>query len=53
MFGTVNLVRDAIKSEFTYNGQGIAFQRAAMRNFGDGFAINVVICGVDNSLIIV
>ena len=25
LFGTVKLVRNAIKSKFTYNGRGIAF----------------------------
>ena len=47
LFGTLKLVRNAIKSKFTYNGRGIAFE--GLRSFGTDFASNVVIFGVDNS----
>ena len=48
--GTVKLVRNATKCEFTYNGHGMAFHGSGMWNFGDGFTRNIVICVVDNSL---
>ena len=50
MFGTIKLVRNAIKSEFNFNGQATAFQRAAMLNVCDGFARSIVTYGIDYSL---
>ena len=47
--GRAKLVRKAIKSKFTYNCRGIAFDGEASLSFGNGFARNVVILGVDNS----
>ena len=38
-----------IKSKFTYNGRGIAFDAKGLWSFGKGFAGNVVIFGVDKS----
>ena len=49
LFGTVKLVRNKIKSKFTYNGRGIAFDGEGSWSFDDDFARNVVIFGVDNS----
>ena len=47
--GTVKLVSNTIKIKFTYNGQGIAFDGKGSWSFGNDFARNVVIFGVDNS----
>ena len=49
LFGTVKLVRNADKSKFTYNGQGIVFDGEGSWSFGNVFARIVVIFGVDNS----
>ena len=49
LFGTVKLVRNSIKSKFTYNGQRTTFDGEGLWNFGNDFAINIVIFGVDNS----
>ena len=38
LFGTVKLVKNAIKRKFTYNGQEIAFDGEGMWSFGTGFA---------------
>ena len=48
MFGTDKLVRNAIKSKFTYNGRRIAFDEEGFWSFDN--AINVVTFGVDNTL---
>ena len=49
LFGTVKLKRNADKSKFTYNGREIAFDGKGVRNFGNYFARNIVIIGVDNT----
>ena len=49
MFGKVKLVRNSIKSKFTYNGREIAFDGESEWSFGIDYARNVVIFGVDNS----
>ena len=49
MFGTVKLVRNAIKSKFIYNGWGIEFDGEDEWSFGNNYAGNVLIFGVDNS----
>ena len=41
--------RNADKSIFTYNDQGIAFDRKGFWSFDNGMARNIVIFGVDNS----
>ena len=48
LFGTVKLVRNAIKGKFTYNGQEIAFDREGSWIFGNEFGRNVIF-GVDNN----
>ena len=49
MFGTIKLVKNAIKSKFTYNGRGTVFNREGSWSFDNNFARNVVIFGVDNN----
>ena len=49
MFGTVKLTRNADKSKFTYNGQGIAFDGKGYWIFDNYTARNIAIFGVDNS----
>ena len=49
LFGTVKLVTDAIKSKCTYNRQGIASDGEGSWSFGNDFARNALIFGVDNS----
>ena len=49
LFGTVKLTRNAIKNNFFYNGQEMAFDRVSERNFANDFAWNVTIFHVDNS----
>ena len=48
LFCTVKLARNTIKSKFTYNGRGIAFDEEGSLSFGNDFARNVVIFGVDS-----
>ena len=48
-FGTVKLTRKIGKSKFAYNGQLIAFDGKCMWSFGNSLAMNVVICGADNT----
>ena len=38
-----------MKSKFTYNGRGKAFEGEGSRSFGNDFARNVVIFGADSS----
>ena len=49
LFDTVKLVRNAIKSRFISNARGIAFDREGLWTFGNDFARNVVIFGVNNN----
>ena len=49
LFGTVKLVRNVMKSKFTYNDQGIAFDGEGSWSFDNDYARNIVIFGVDNS----
>ena len=49
LFGTFKLTRKTIKKKFVYNGWGIAFDKVGSWNFGNDFARNIVIFGVDNS----
>ena len=48
-FGTVKLIRNIIKNKFTYNGQGIEFDKTGSWSVYNDYARNVVIFGVDNS----
>ena len=49
MLGTVKLVRNEIKSKFTYNDRRITFDGEDSWTFGNNFAGNVLISSVDNS----
>ena len=49
LFDTVKLTRDADKTKFAYNGQGIAFDGQGMQSFGNYFIRNVINFGVDNT----
>ena len=49
LFGTVKLVRNAIKNKFTYNGWGITFDGEGSWSFGNGCARNVLIFGIDST----
>ena len=49
MFGTVKLVRSAIKNKFIYNGWGIAFDGEGSWGLSKDFARIVLIFGVDNT----
>ena len=46
----IKLVRNTIKSKFTYNGRKIAFDGEGSWSFGNDFDKNVVIFGFDNTL---
>ena len=48
-FGTFKLVRNIIKSKFSYNDSGIAFDREDSWSFDNDFARNIIIFGVSNS----
>ena len=49
MFDTVKLLRNAIKSKFTFNDWAIAFNGEDSWSFGNDFARNIVNFGVDDS----
>ena len=49
LFGTVKLIGSTIKTNFIYNGWGIAFDEASSWSSGNDFARNVAISGVDNA----
>ena len=50
MFGTTNIVKNSDNKKWVYSGYGIAFDGGELWNFGGGFARNVIIFGVDNTL---
>ena len=45
----MKLIRNTIKSKFTYNGRGIAFDGEGSWSFGNDFARNVALSGVFNT----
>ena len=49
MPGATNMVKNSDKKKWVYSGYGIAFDRPASWNFGNGFAKNTIIFGADNS----
>ena len=49
LFVKVKLPRNADKSKFTYNGQGIGFDVKVIWSFGNGFARSNIIFGVNNT----
>ena len=50
LFGATNVVKNTDKANWSYSGYGIALDEKGEWSFGDGFASNVVIFGVDNNL---
>ena len=49
LFGTVKLVRNRVKSKFTYNVREIAFDGKGLWSFGNELARDVVVFDFDNS----
>ena len=49
VFGAASIVKNINKEKWVYSGYGIAFDGAGLWNFGNDFARNVVIFGVDSS----
>ena len=49
LFGVTNIVKNSDKSKYVNSGYGIAFDGKENWNFGNDFAGNVIIFGVDNS----
>ena len=49
LFGATNIVKNSDKEKCVYSGYGITFDNAGSWNFGNDFARNVIIFGVDNS----
>ena len=49
LFRALNIVKNIDKEKYIYSGYRITFDSAGSWNFGNGFAKNVVIFGVDNS----
>ena len=49
MLGATNLVENSNKSKWVYIGYGIAFHGADSWSFGDNFAKNAKVFGVNNS----
>ena len=49
LFGAANKVKNSDKEKQVYSGYGITFSSAGLWSFGDDFAENIVIFGVDNS----
>ena len=43
------MVKHSVKSKFVYSSYGIAFDLAASWSFGNGFARNIIVFGVDYS----
>ena len=48
-FGATNIVKNSDKEKWVNSGYGIAFDGNGEWNFGNGYARNVIIFGVDNS----
>ena len=49
LFGAANIVKNSDREKQVYSGYGITFDSAGSWSFGDDFAENIVIFGVDNS----
>ena len=49
LFGATSKVKNNDKEKWVYSGYGITFDGASSWNFGNSFARNVVIFGVNNS----
>ena len=49
LFGATNTVKNSDKEKYLYTGYGIMFDGVGSWSFGNGFARNVIIFGVDNN----
>ena len=49
MFGATSKVKNNDKEKWVYSGYGLTFDGASSWNFGNSFARNAVIFGVNNS----
>ena len=49
MFGSTNIVKDNYKEKYVYSGFGVVFDEDGRWSFGNDFARNVIIFGIDNS----
>ena len=49
MFGATSIVKNSDKEKRLYNGYRIAFDKKGTWRFGNDYARNVIIFGVDNS----
>ena len=49
LVGATIIVKNSDKEKWIYNGYGIAFDGNGTWSFGNGYARNVVIFGVDNN----
>ena len=49
LFGANTIVKNCDKGKYVYNRYGITFYSAGLWTFGNAFAKNVIIFGVDNS----
>ena len=50
LFGAANIVKNGNKEKYVYSGYGMAFDGKGEWSFGNDYARNVIIFGVDNSL---
>ena len=49
MFGVTNIAKNSDKSKYVYSCNGIAFNGLGSWSFGNDFARNFIIFGIDNS----
>ena len=49
LFASTNIMKYNDKENYVYNDYGIAFDGKSKWSFGNGFARNVIIFGIDNS----
>ena len=50
LFGATNIAKSSDKESYIYSAYRIAFGGKCNWNFGNDYARNAIICGVDNSL---
>ena len=49
LFGTTTIVKNRDKEKYVYSGYGIAFDGKGSWSFGNNYARNIIIFGVDSS----
>ena len=49
LLGSTNIIKNSDKEKYVYSGYGIAFDRKGFCSFGNYYARNVIIFGVDSS----